>query len=77
MVEIEKNVPIPERAKNRRNKYQFEKMEIGDSFTAPGIAASCNKCNAYNAANQYGRNNGKRFSGKLVVPGKVRIWRVE
>ncbi len=36
MIEIEKDVPIPEKRRGREMKYDFAAMEVGHSFFAVG-----------------------------------------
>lgn len=80
-MDIEKNIPIPEKVRGRKAKYEFGKMEIGDSFFAEGEASvqvsilTCAK-----------RHLPKRFiTQKATQPGSesdlvkhgFRCWRVE
>lgn len=67
MVEIEKGVEMPE----RRVKYPWREMEIGDSFVHEGKYAV-----ARSMASTTGRNLGKKFSVRKMPDGKARIWRV-
>lgn len=76
-MDIEKGVPLPDPMPRggRPPKYPFGKMEVGDSILVDGSGASQDKCSAYSSAISYGRRNGKKFSGRLIAPGTVRIWR--
>lgn len=83
-MKIEKDIPIPKlhkaRGKNaykdvggHNRKYPFDEMEIGDSIFvedqfANGLAGD--------AAHQYGRKHGVKFTGRSFREG-VRIWRIK
>lgn len=82
-MQIQKAVPMPNSLQKkgaspgRPSLYPFADMEVGDSVLVDGYNASTTGCPIYNAARSYGKNNGKRFSGKKEGEGKVRVWRVE
>lgn len=66
---IEKNIPAPP---NRRSKYPFADMEVGDSFMIPGAATSAKigssisyRCIRY----------GEKYRTS-AVDGGLRVWRV-
>ncbi|MFD1945044.1 hypothetical protein [Paradevosia shaoguanensis] len=63
---IEKNVPLPERA--RRARYPFHQMEIGDSFFATDKRANY-------SAYAFGVRNGVKFVCRAENNG-YRIWRI-
>ncbi len=74
MLEIEKNIPIPEAVEGRAwTKYPFQFMEIGDSFFLPcdDIEAGKNRLRT-----SFVRHKPKRFSIRKVKGG-LRVWRVE
>ncbi len=82
-MDIENDIPIPEKVRGRKAKYEFGKMEKGDSFFAEGEASvqvsilTCAK-----------RHLPKRFvtqkatkeeieGGLRVIKHGFRCWRVE
>lgn len=67
---IQKNVPIPGKAK-KKSKYPFEKMAIGDSFVAPVKPAGL-----YVAARKWAKDNNadSRFVVRAEGEGS-RCWR--
>ena len=75
---IEKCLELPPVAKpgGRAEQYTFDAMEIGESAFFVGEVSRMGKCPPYNAAQCYGRNTGKKFSGRRVEGG-IRIWRVK
>lgn len=77
MISIDKGIPVPKNNRGRPAKYPFASMDIGDSFVSDGDGSNTSGCKAYNAARQYGRAHGMKFSGRKEGEGKVRIWRVE
>ena len=83
MLQIDKNVPMPEAKKANRSRWSD--FEVGDSAFFEGQVARGGKPknglsrSAYISAIKYGHRNNKRFSGRNVTEnGKqgVRIWRV-
>lgn len=76
-MEIRSDLAFPARSNaGAPVKYpEFRKMEIGDSVFYPGVTSTL-KNKQYIAANQYGRQSGKRFAGR-IQDGGLRIWRVE
>jgi hypothetical protein len=73
-MEIEKNVPLP--AKNKKTKWPFSKMEVGDSVVVEGKSAT-SSCPGYSAAAAIGAWKGWSFSGRAIGDNKVRIWRTK
>jgi hypothetical protein len=67
MIKIEKNIKVP----TARIKYPFGEMKVGDSFSLEGLNAT----SVYNAANSYGRGNGKKFAMRKLENVK-RLWRI-
>lgn len=67
-IKIEKNVPMPLRAK----KYPFAEMEVGDSFVTDVSAKRLS-----NSAAFFGIKNNMKFSVRTLPDGSVRCWRVE
>lgn len=85
MFEIIKNLPIPEKQKNklyqrRESKYPFETMEIGDclAFSATGLKDPAYK-NIYSAAMGFVRRNKKDFSFRFaqIEENKFGCWKIE
>ena len=83
MLQIDKNVPMPEA--RRANRSCWSDFEVGDSAFFEGEFATSTKAengfsrSAYISAIKYGHRNKKRFCGRDVTEnGKqgVRIWRV-
>lgn len=76
-IEFDKNIPIP--PQQQRTKYEFDRMEVGDSKFWPGEAAG-------KAVVAFARKSGKKFTTRktqephpdtgVVVDG-IRIWRTE
>lgn len=74
MINIDKNIPVPEgRKKGRRVAYPFEQMEVGDSFVIPD--GEREKCRM--AAYAWGKRRNLRFVVRLDDDGDVRCWRSE
>ena len=71
MLTIESNVPAPDWQK--RAKYPFSDMAVGDSFL---ITDADMIKNARSAAWMYSKRHGGRFSCRKVPEG-WRVWRVE
>jgi len=68
-IEIDKNIPIPERA--GREMYPFPKMAIGDSFFVKGKTA-----NALRSASINYRREGQDYISRQLKEG-ARIWRIK
>jgi len=66
---IEKNVPFA--TSKWPSMYPFEKMDIGDSFSAPAGKHHAVRC----AASAYGRRHKKKFSVRKHGPD-CRVWRL-
>lgn len=75
MIEIEKNVALPERkGPGRPSEFPYRSMEIGDSFYVPGL-----KRLSYvrtRASVVWRESTGFRFSVRKEGDG-CRVWRVE
>lgn len=63
---IEKGVPIP--PKKSEQKYPFNKMAVGDSFTT-------NDKRVRAAASAYGKRHGQTFVVRKDMAGGLRCWR--
>lgn len=73
MIEVEKNIPIPNTALVHGNtKYPFNEMEVGDSFKINGSKQNCHSAVA--GANH--RFPGKRFKVVKTDEG-YRCWRTQ
>ncbi len=74
-MKIEKNVPIPKRIRGRNPKYDFQAMDVGDSFFV--IGGSSKQVSVLTCAK---RHKPKRFITKKVTEKSkkgYRCWRVE
>lgn len=75
-IEFDKDIPIPDPVV--RTKYEFDRMEIGDSKFWPGEAAG-------KAVVAFARKSGKKFTTRKVTEtdengdtrSGLRIWRTE
>lgn len=71
---IEKNVPIPPKAKpGRPAKYKFDEMVVGDSFKAKALYQTL-----YVAVRRFlakKENSGKKFVIRPSGASHVRVWR--
>ena len=66
-IKIDKNIPLPE----TRNRYPFDKLEVGNSFFVEG------KTNINGSRYHYVRkNHGKKFTTKRENGG-LRVWRIK
>lgn len=70
---IEKDVPYP--IPQRRRKYPFQEMEIGDSFQVAFSDISASSLRY--TASQYGLRNNKKFSVRKLNKNFCRCWRIE
>lgn len=75
-MKIEKGVPIPEQSSGP-TKYNFEAMQVGDSFIADKHEKKGHSPKAYNAAIAWGKNNGASFTGRKMPDGSFRVWRIK
>lgn len=73
--EIEKNVPLPagvSRGSAVNDKYQWDRMEVGDSFfigeeeVAEGKTLADLRQKVYNAARAFGKPKGREFKALVV-----------
>ncbi len=72
MFDLEKNLPAPEyTGRGARPKYPFSKMEVGDSFFAPGMTSN----GLSNATQWHAKKTGKKFTCATEADG-ARCWRV-
>lgn len=71
-MKIEKNIPIPETKLGRPRKYDFDKMEVGDSVVMDVTYQAAHAT----AARAMARNKGWKFTIKFdKKTGKSRVWR--
>jgi hypothetical protein len=71
--QIEKGVPVPE-ATDRKTKYPFAKMAVGDSFSFP----VSDRHKITNAACAWARYTGNGAKFRTLTSGDVsRVWRVK
>lgn len=72
---IEKNMPIPSVNRvGRPPKYDFSKMEVGDSVFFDGEVTTIGS-SPYQSSKTYQRKSGKTFSAR-IMDGGLRIWRI-
>ncbi len=78
-MKVEKDIPIKKRpggrgpsGGNRKRKYPFESMDVGDSFFVEGEDT---QGKAAGAAKSHGRYHNLKFAAR-TVDGGVRIWRI-
>jgi hypothetical protein len=77
MIQIEKNIPMPNLGKNRRAvKYPFMQMEVGDSFFVELEHNHKNHNTLSTAAYQAAKRLGVVFTKQKVENG-YRVWRVK
>ena len=71
-VQIDKGIPMPPHRYNSR--YDFRRMEVGDSVPFIGDIR-----HATSSANYWARSvgNGAKFACRTLEDGTVRIWRVK
>lgn len=76
---IEKNIPVPPRAKFRKGRYPFREMEVGDSFTFNLEYSRENMSLASNAGRSWGKTQTpvKKFIVRKTEDNRIRIWRIE
>lgn len=79
---VEKGVPRPKGygSGNRRGKYPWAQMEIGDSFAVPRSEEEHQLNYISRAASLWGKRNARKFSLRsLTENGQrvIRIWWVE
>jgi hypothetical protein len=84
MIQIEKGIPIPPKRNFLARKYDFESMEVGDSF-AVEVTRKRKAANIKNTLSSSSYDYAKRckkpwkFAVRRVVENgvkKVRIWRI-
>ena len=83
MIEIEKNVPMPE-GRGLSGRFPFGDMKVGDSFAVDvppdtlAVHVGSFAARIRNTANHCAKKGGMKFS-TLLVEGKkrVRVWRIE
>lgn len=71
MIQIDKNIPLPNKARKSNPKYPWKEMQVGDSFLAKGVKISAIVGGAWLV--------GKRLNFKFscrTVDGGVRVWRI-
>lgn len=72
MIQIEKNIPIPENARRGRPSYPWADMDIGDSFFVPSVTKKSAKSTCRHASL---RHEPMKFICH-DVEGGVRAWRI-
>lgn len=74
MYEIEKNVPLLEKAAGRKAKYPLASMEVGDSFVVP-LKYPKQRSPVHSVASIFGKKHGRKFTTRRIDNG-VRVWRI-
>lgn len=69
---IEKGIPVPKKMVDRKSKYPFGAMEVGDSF----FVKDGNIRNMSRISSTHAKKMPYRFSCR-TVEGGVRVWRTE
>lgn len=67
---IEKDVPLPKKARGPKERYPFEVMEVGDSFYVKTKRGT----SLYTLSSRHSKD-GKKFTCRRVDDG-FRIWRI-
>lgn len=75
MYKVEKNVPMPNRVRNRKVKYPLDHMKIGDSFLIP-FTKEKNHPKLIAVPYTMARRKGMEITCRGEKNG-VRIWRVQ
>lgn len=71
--EIEKGVPIPPSQQGLgRQRYPFNRMAVGDSFTVPSDDSN----RVRSAASAYAKQHRIGLTCRRESDGRVRVWRV-
>ena len=74
---IEKGIPIPVTKRGKAPYQTTLLMEIGDSVLIPlEEGKQMAQYNDYQRMTQWGRKNGRKFTGRLLADG-LRIWRIK
>ena len=68
MIEISKNIPVPDSKVKRQ--YPYKSMDVGDSFYVEGVSLQV----ICNGNYRYGKKLGAKFIAKKENAG-VRVWR--
>lgn len=71
---IEKGVPLPSGRRERRDKYPYADMEVGDSFLIP-LAKDRSTSGIYASVSVAKRRHNINLA-TARVDGGVRIWRI-
>lgn len=78
--QIESGIPLPpyNTKRERKSKYPFARMNVGDSFFVPTTNETFDNIRhaVYAAACHYAKRNGGGRYKTRAVPGGLRIWRV-
>lgn len=74
MIEIDKNVPLPQSTRRGSSRYPWALLEVGDSFLVVGVGAK----SMPSQATIQGRLLGRKFSTSARNQnGGIRVWRIE
>lgn len=77
-IQIETDIPIPERPKNLAAKYPWREMKVGDSFLIPRVNGEPVQAVRERASKaiQYARKFGSKYTIRVGEAG-ARVWRLE
>lgn len=67
-ISVDKGVPLPPE-RNRKSKYPWHEMSVGDSFLYDGGIRTAQSATAY-----YHAETGKTFKAR-ILDDMVRVWR--
>jgi len=70
---IEKNVPLSAKKQSKQAKYQFAKMQVGDSFVVPAEEYT----SLANAMQHWQRKHKGQLFKMRTIDHKVRCWRIK
>ena len=73
VIQVDRGIPLPRPRRDRRWKYPWLEMEVGDSFLVPDER---NVLRMVRVGCSTSRRHGMRFEARQVEGG-VRVWRVE
>lgn len=73
-MKIDKNIPLPAVSGPARSKYDWLKLEVGDSFAVDGVSLR----SMQSACAHSGKRHGRKYIARAVFEEKrerVRVWR--
>ena len=76
--EIEKGIEMPPRGRGmggRKPKYPWLAMAVGDSFKVELLGRDSRRI--YALCSEASARYGRIYRARLVMPGEMRVWRIE